>query len=73
MCSSVLLVLAAAAFVRGMRRSLAVTATAENVILLGTGSEESIERSQIDPRVAGIAEASVPGVHQRLGVGFVLP
>lgn len=69
----VLLVTAAAAFVRGMRTSLAVTATAENVILLGTGSEESIERSQIDPRVAGIVEASVAGVRSEIGVAFVSP
>ncbi len=69
----VLLVLASAAFVRGMRRSLAVTATPGNVILLGTGSEESIERSQVDLRAATIAEASIPGVRSRLGVGYVSP
>lgn len=69
----VLLVLASAAFVRGMRQSLEVTATPGNAILLGAGSEESIERSQIDPRTATIAEASVAGIRSRLGVGYVSP
>lgn len=69
----VLLVLAAAAFVRGMRQSFEVTASPGNVILLGAGSEESIERSQIDPRVATIAAASVRGIRSRLGVPHVSP
>ncbi len=69
----VLLVLAAAAFVRGMRKSFAVTATPGNVILLGSGSEESIERSQIDPRVATIVAASVPTIRAQLGVPHVSP
>ena len=43
----VLLVIVAGAFVRGMVRSLEVTADPRNVILLGAGSEESIERSEI--------------------------
>lgn len=69
----VLLVLVSIAFVRGMRQALVVTANPGNVILLGTGSEESIERSQVDPRVATIVEASIPSVRSRLGVGFVSP
>ncbi|MEO0477905.1 MAG: ABC transporter permease [Planctomycetota bacterium] len=69
----VFLILGSVAFVRGMRRSLLVTASEGNVILLGSGSEESIERSQIDPRVATIVEASVRGVRSRLGVGHVSP
>ena len=47
----VLLAIAAAAFVRGMGRSLVVTGGQRNVILLGAGSEESVERSEIQPAV----------------------
>lgn len=67
------LTLAAAAFIRGMTKSLAVSGRHDNVILLGAGSEESIERSQISASVAGQVEASVPGIRRRLGVGYVSP
>ena len=40
----VLLVVAAGAFVRGMEKSLTVSGNEKNVILLGAGSEESLER-----------------------------
>jgi putative ABC transport system permease protein len=69
----VLLVLAAVGFVRGMQRSLTVSGTAGNVILLSAGSEESVERSEIDGSVASIAAASVKGIKQRLGVQYVSP
>jgi putative ABC transport system permease protein len=69
----VALVLAAGGFVRGMQRSLAVSGSPENVILLGAGSEESIERSQISAQVAGLVTGSVPGIRQRLGVPYVSP
>ncbi|MGE3165034.1 MAG: ABC transporter permease [Planctomycetota bacterium] len=68
-----LLVLASAAFVVGLERSLAISASPANVILLSTGSEESIERSQIDARVASIAAASIPGIRRRLGEAAVSP
>src|SRR5688500_20161901 len=54
-----------------MRQSLAVSAVEENVILLGAGSEESIERSEIKASVAGQAAASVDGIKTRLGVPYV--
>ncbi|MGB7157279.1 MAG: ABC transporter permease [Tepidisphaeraceae bacterium] len=69
----VLLVLAAGAFVRGMDRSLRETGSANNVILLGAGSEESFERSEIAPAVTGLVQASVPGIKSRLGVPYVSP
>ena len=69
----VLLVLAAGGFVRGMERSLSVSGGARNVILLGAGSEESLERSQIDMSVPTLVAASVPGIKQRLGVDYVSP
>jgi putative ABC transport system permease protein len=69
----VVLTMSAAAFVRGMEASLAVSARDENVILLGAGSEESIERSQISPAIGGLVEAAVPGVRRRLGASYVSP
>ena len=64
---------AAAAFVRGMERSMVVGANDSNVILLATGSEESLERSQVDMNAAGIVAADIPGIKTRLGVPFVSP
>ena len=59
----VLLALAAAAFVRGMEATLAQhPGLHENVIVLGAGSEESLERSQIESSVAGIVGSSVTGL-----------
>jgi putative ABC transport system permease protein len=69
----VLLVLAAGAFVRGMDKSLRVSGQANNVMLLGAGSEESVERSEIGPSVAGLLQASVPGIKSRLGVAYISP
>ena len=69
----VLLVLAAAAFVRGMGESLGGSGEHRNVLLLGAGSEESIERSEIGRRVAGIATASIAGIRRRAGVAYVSP
>ncbi len=69
----VLLVLAAGGFVRGMQRSLTVSSSGDNVILLGAGSEESVERSQIDMSVPTLVAASVPGIESRLGVDYVSP
>lgn len=69
----VLLVLAAAAFVRGMERSLHASGSPTNVILMGAGSEESLERSEISPTVASVVAASVPGLASHLGVVHASP
>ncbi len=69
----VLLVLAAAAFVRGMDRSIRATGGVHNVIVLGTGSEESIERSEISAAAPGIFEASVRGVRSVAAVPYLSP
>lgn len=70
----VLLVLAAGGFVRGMQRTLAEHSSLhENVMILGTGSEEGVERSQIDASVEGIAAASIPGLKERAGVIYASP
>jgi putative ABC transport system permease protein len=68
----VLLVLAAGAFVRGMGRSMDVSAGPDNVILLGAGSEESFERSEIPAGVDAVVQQYVPrGIKTRLGVPYV--
>jgi len=70
----VLLVLAAAGFVRGMQLTLTQQDTLhDNVIILGAGSEESVERSQIHAGVEGIAAASIAGLRDEAGVTFVSP
>ncbi|MFG0241796.1 MAG: ABC transporter permease [Phycisphaerales bacterium JB054] len=70
----VLLVLASGGFVRGMQLSLTSHAGLhENVMILSTGSEEGVERSQIDAGVAGHAAASIPGLMQQAGVIYASP
>lgn len=69
----VVLMLAAAGFVRGMSTSIRATGSPENVILLGVGSEESIERSEVEPSVPSEVEATLSCVRTRAGVGFVSP
>jgi len=69
----VLLLLAAGGFVRGMEASLADSGRDENVILLGAGSEESTERSEIVQSVTDQVLASVPGIRQRMGVYYASP
>jgi hypothetical protein len=69
----VLLVMAAGAFVRGMQQSLRVSGSPDNVILLGAGSEESVERSEIDSSAAGQVQAGIRGIRSLLDVAFVSP
>lgn len=69
----VLLVISAGAFVRGMEKSLTVSGNAHNVILLGAGSEESLERSQIGMNVPTLVAASVDGIKRKLGTDYVSP
>jgi putative ABC transport system permease protein len=70
----VLLILASGGFIRGMQLTLTQDpGLHENVMILGTGSEEGVERSQIDSSVAGITSASIPGLKQRAGVIYASP
>lgn len=70
----VLLILASGGFIRGMQLTLTQDAGLhENVMILGTGSEEGVERSQIDASVEGIAAASIPGLKARAGVIYASP
>ena len=69
----VLLVLTASGFINGMQTAFATSGRAANVILMGSGSEESIERSEVPMRTAGIVAASVPGIANRAGLDGVSP
>ena len=70
----VLLVLASGGFVRGMQLTLGSHAGLhDNVMILGTGSEEGVERSQIDASIAGIAGASIPGLKEEAGIIYASP
>ncbi len=70
----VLLILASGGFIRGMQLTLAQDdGLHENVMILGTGSEEGVERSQIDSSVEGIVAASVPGIKRQGGVVYASP
>ncbi len=63
----VLLVIAATSLNGGMSQVLSASGSAKNVILLGAGSEESIQRSEVSALLGGIAEAGVHGVSKTLG------
>ena len=67
----VLLVMASVAINNGMKRVLSASGSDRNVILVGAGSEESIQRSEVPENTAGIAEAGVPGITENLGVRAV--
>ena len=67
----VLLVMASVAINHGMKRVLSASGSERNVILVGAGSEESIQRSEVSERTADIAAAGVPGISESLGVPAV--
>ena len=69
----VLLVMAAGGFVSGMQRSLRTSGSPNNVMLVGAGSEESVERSEIPMRTTGIAASGIRGVQRIAGVDAVSP
>ena len=63
----IFLLIAAGAFNNGMRDLLRASGSPRNVILLGAGSEESVERSQIPVRTESMAAAGIRGIDQRGG------
>ena len=46
---------------------LSGTGSPRNVILLGAGSEESTERSEVAVQAESLATAGITGIEQRLG------
>jgi putative ABC transport system permease protein len=69
----VLLVLTATGFVSGMQAAFVTSGREANVILMGSGSEESIERSEVPMRTSGIVAASLSGLIKRAGIDAVSP
>lgn len=69
----VLLVVAAGGFVAGMDTALRTSGSDRNAMIVGAGSEESVERSEIPMRTPGIAAASIRGVDRIAGVEAVSP
>lgn len=60
----VLLVMLASALNQGMARVLTASGSENNVVLLGAGSEESIERSEVTTAVEEMVAAAVPGLRR---------
>ncbi len=69
----VFLVVSAVASVRALDRGVRASGTAGNVMLLGAGSEESVERSEITASTPGILAASLPSIRTLAGAQFVSP
>ena len=67
-----ILVLAASAFQEGMDKSLAISGDKKNVILLGKGSEESLERSEVMNSAVPAAKA-IKGLKEVFGQTAVSP
>lgn len=63
----VLLVIGATALNHGMEQLLQASGSSKNVILVGTGSEESVERSEVHLDAEAAAATAVPGLAQPLG------
>jgi len=64
----VLLLIAAVALNQGMDSVLSASGSPQNVILLGKGSEESVERSEVSITAESAAATTIAGVKSLLGV-----
>lgn len=69
----VFLVVSAVASVRALDRGIRASGTAGNVMLLGAGSEESVERSEISASTPGVLAASIRGMKTLGGAAFISP
>ena len=69
----VLLIMIAGGFMVGMQRTLDVSGSPNNIMLLGAGSVESVERSEIGMDTAGIVAGSIDGFRSRAGIEGVSP
>lgn len=67
----VLLLIAAVALNEGMDSVLSASGSPKNVILVGKGSEESIERSEVHLDAESAAATSIRGLDAKLGVTAV--
>ena len=69
----VLLIMIAGSFMVGMQATLAVSGAEQNIMLLGAGSVESVERSEVGMDTAGIVAGSIDGFRKRAGIEGVSP
>src|SRR5687768_4483992 len=69
----IFLLMLASALSTGMDGVLRSSGSERNVIVLGSGSEESVERSEIAASVPSLIAASVPGIKTVLGRPAVSP
>ena len=69
----VFLVVSAVASVRALDRGIRASGTVGNVMLLGAGSEESVERSEISASTPGVLSASIRGMKSLGGAAFISP
>ncbi len=67
----VFLLIAAVALTRGMDEVLSASGSTQNVLLVGKGSEESIERSEVPVAAESATATSVVGIAEKLGVTAV--
>lgn len=67
----VLLLVSAVALNQGMDSVLSASGSAQNVIIMGAGSEESIERSEVHLEAEAIAATSIRGLREQLGTAAV--
>lgn len=69
----VLLIMLAAATNRAMENTLINSGDSKNVILLGAGSEESVERSEVASGVAEIVSSAITGIDHFISEPAVSP
>jgi putative ABC transport system permease protein len=69
----VLLIMIAGGFMVGMQTTLDVSGAKNNIMLLGAGSVESVERSEVGMDTAGIVAGSIDGFRNNAGMEGVSP
>ena len=69
----VLLIMIAGGFMVGMNATLNVSGSDKNIMLLGAGSLESVERSEVKMESSGIVSSSIKGYKIKAGVEGVSP
>ncbi|MBT8036833.1 MAG: ABC transporter permease [Verrucomicrobiae bacterium] len=67
----VILLIAAVALNQGMSSVLSASGSPQNVVILGKGSEESIERSEVHLEAEAIISTAIRGLDEQLGVAAV--
>ena len=62
----ILLIMSASAMNDAMENTLLNTGNPNNIIVLGSGSEESVERSEVKAGVDEIIASSILGIHENI-------